>query len=341
MNKAIELRSDTFTKPGPEMMEAMLSAKIGDDVFNEDQSCNELQQYCADLFGYEAGLFCTSGTMANQIALNCWLRPGEEVICDAVSHIHLYEGGGIAANSGAAVHLIQGDLGRISAAQVSSAIKPDNPHYPKSKLVSLENTVNRGGGSCYAISEIELIRQVCQKHQLGLHLDGARLFNAMIANQTAPKDYGSQFDSISICLSKGLGAPMGSVLLGSKEFIKQAFRVRKRWGGGWRQAGYMAAAGLFAIKNNRERLSEDHQRARLIAEMIQKRSEVKNVLPVETNIVIFYIDPSWGNSARWVELAAKNGLLCSPFGDDAVRMVTHLDFTEGNLQNFSEIICML
>jgi threonine aldolase len=321
------------------MLEAMFSASVGDDVFGEDETCNQLQQYCAELFGYEAGLFCTSGTMANQIALNCWVRPGEEIICDAVSHIHLYEGGGIAANSGAAVHLLHGNLGRISAEQVTASVKPDNPHYPKSRLVSLENTVNRGGGSCYDLREIEKIRQVCQKYNLILHLDGARLFNAMLRTGTQPKDYGRLFDSISICLSKGLGAPVGSVLLGSKDLIHQALRVRKRWGGGWRQAGYLAAAGLFALKNQVERLEEDHLRAEIMADLIRKRAEVIEVLPVETNIVIFYLDPAWGDSGKWVNLAASAGILCAPFGNNAVRMVTHLDFTEQNLQEFSEKIC--
>jgi threonine aldolase len=339
MKKVIELRSDTFTKPTAGMLDAMFSATVGDDVFEEDEACNELQKYCADLFGYEAGLFCTSGTMANQIALNCWVRPGEEIICDAVSHIHLYEGGGIAANTGAAVHLLHGDLGRITAGQVQDSVKPDNPHYPKSRLVSLENTVNRGGGSCYEIEEIEKIRQVCLNHGMNLHLDGARLFNAMLKTKTEPKDYGRLFDSISICLSKGLGAPIGSVLLGSKVFIHQAMRVRKRWGGGWRQAGYLAAAGLFALKNQVDRLADDHLRASKIADIIRERPEVTEVLPVETNIVIFYIDPAWGNSGKWVGLAAGAGIFCSPYGNDAVRMVTHLDFTEEDLNNFSEKIC--
>ena len=334
MSNMIELRSDTFTKPSPEMREAMFNARIGDDVFGEDESSNELQEYCARLFGYEAGLFCTSGTMANQIGINCWTRPGEEIICDAVSHIHLYEGGGIAANSGAAVHLLHGNLGRITAAQVEASVKADNPHYPKSRMVSLENTVNRGGGACYDLDEIRRIKTVCKGHNLILHLDGARLFNALLATDTRPEDYGQLFDSISICLSKGLGAPMGSVLLGSREFIHQAIRVRKRWGGGWRQAGFMAAAGLFAIQHQRERLKTDHENARAIASVIGGRPEVTTILPVVTNIVIFYLDPAWGNSARWVQKAAENGILCAPFGNDAVRMVTHLDFTSDDLSEF-------
>jgi threonine aldolase len=341
MNKHIELRSDTFTKPTPGMLEAMYSASIGDDVFGEDEACNELQDYCASLFGYEAGLFCTSGTMANQIALNCWLRPGEEVICDALSHIHLYEGGGIAANSGAAVHLLSGNLGRISSEQVLSSVKPDNPHYPTSKLVSLENTVNRGGGSCYALDEISRIHKVCKAQQLALHLDGARLFNAIMATETSPKDYGRLFDSVSICLSKGLGAPMGSVLLGSKDFIHKAIRVRKRWGGGWRQAGFMAAAGLFAIQHQVDRLKEDHRRAKELKAILEKRSEIRAFLPVETNILIFFIDPSWGDSAKWVQIAEKSGIYCAPFGKDAVRMVTHLDFSDEDLADFSKIICLV
>jgi threonine aldolase len=276
--------------------------------------------------------------MANQIAINCWLRQGEEIICDELSHIHLYEGGGIAANSGAAVHLLQGNLGRISAEQVAASIKPDNPHYPKSKLVSLENTVNRGGGSCYNPEEIRRIRNVCDENKLNLHLDGARLFNAMVASGTKPKDYGSLFHSVSICLSKGLGSPMGSVLLGSREFIHQAVRVRKRWGGGWRQAGYMAAAGLFALKFQTERLAEDHRRAIEIAGLLQKRNEISHLLPVQTNIVIFYLNPGWGGSGKWVQMAEKSGIRCAPFGKDAVRMVTHLDFTDSDLQKFSEII---
>ena len=334
MERIIELRSDTFTKPGPGMLEAMQLAVIGDDVFGEDQATNELQEYCAALFGYEAALFCTSGTMANQIAIHCWTKPGDELICDALSHIYLYEGGGIAANSGVSVHLLQGNLGRINASQVGEAVKQDNPHFPKSGLVSLENTVNKGGGSCYDIEEIKKIKEVCIKYRIPLHLDGARLFNAMLATGTEPKAYGKLFDSISVCLSKGLGAPMGSILLGSREFIHQAIRVRKRWGGGWRQSGYMAAAGLYALKNQVSRLKEDHWHARSIAEVLKTRPEVCSLLPVQTNIVIFYIDESWGDSSAWVKFAAQNGILCAPFGRNAVRMVTHLDFTPEDFLQF-------
>ena len=338
MAPEIELRSDTFTKPTPAMMEAIMEAKVGDDVFGEDETTNQLQNHCARLFGYEAALFCTSGTMANQIAISCWTRPGDELICDALSHVHLYEGGGIASNSGVAVQVLYGDRGRISADQVKSVIKEDNPHFPASKIVSLENTVNKGGGSCYEVAEIEKIKTVCTNRKLTLHLDGARLFNAMVFQNEKPETFGKLFDSISICLSKGLGAPMGSVLLGNKDLIHQATRVRKRWGGGWRQSGYMAAAGLFALKNHVSRLKDDHERAATIASILQSRSEVSKIMPVETNIVIFYVDPSWGNSSEWVSAAAKQGIGCATFGPDAVRMVTHLDFGDDELSKFSNKI---
>jgi threonine aldolase len=334
----VELRSDTFTLPGPAMLEAMMSARPGDDVFGEDASTNELQSYCAGLFGYESALFCTSGTMANQIAIACHTRPGDEIICDALSHIYLYEGGGIAANSGVSVQLLNGHLGRITAGQAAAVIKADNPHFPNTRMISLENTVNKGGGSCYHPDEIQKLQQLCRERGLIFHLDGARLFNAMLATGTRPPDYGSRFDSISICLSKGLGAPMGSVLMGSREFIHQAMRVRKRWGGGWRQSAYMAAAGLFALKNQVLRLSEDHRRAQQLAEILKRREEVEKILPVETNIVIFYLRSSWGSSGKWVARAAEKGILCAPFGDDAVRLVTHLDFSDQHLDFFSQKI---
>jgi threonine aldolase len=338
MAPEIELRSDTFTKPTPAMMEAIMEAKVGDDVFGEDETTNRLQNYCASLFGYEAALFCTSGTMANQIAISCWTKPGDELICDALSHVHLYEGGGIASNSGVAVQVLHGDRGRISADQVKSVIKEDNPHFPASKIVTLENTVNKGGGSCYEVAEIEEIKTLCANSKLTLHLDGARLFNALVFQNEKPETFGKLFDSISICLSKGLGAPMGSVLLGSKDLIHQAIRVRKRWGGGWRQSGYMAAAGLFALKNHVSRLADDHKRAETIASILLSRPEVSQIMPVETNIVIFYVDSLWGKSSEWVAAAAKLGIGCATFGPDAVRMVTHLDFGDDELNKFSNKI---
>lgn len=283
----IELRSDTFTKPTPDMLQAMWSANVGDDVFGEDEATNQLEAKSAKLFGYEAALFCISGTMANQIAIAVHTKPGDEVICDELSHIYLYEGGGIMANANASIGLIHGDKGRITAAQVEANIKPDNIHYPISRLVSLENTMNKGGGSIYNFSEIKAIQQICLQNNLSLHCDGARLFNALVETQNSTLEYGAVFDSISVCLSKGLGAPMGTVLLGDKSFIKQARRVRKRFGGGWRQSGYMAAAGIYALDHHIDRLKEDHRRAKELGKIMEELSIVQEVYPIQTNIVIF------------------------------------------------------
>ena len=246
----IDYRSDTFTKPSPQMLEAMFKADVGDDVFCEDSTVNKLESLAAEMFGMEAALFCPSGTMTNQIAIKCHTQPGDEVICDKLSHVYVYEGGGIAFNSGCQVKLIEGDRGRINAEQVLNAINPEDVHKPVSRLVSLENTANRGGGSCYELDDIKQIREICLQHNLKLHLDGARLFNAIVEKQESPKSYGEIFDSISVCLSKGLGAPVGSVLIGNSELIRKARRVRKVFGGGMRQAGYIAAAGVFALQNN-------------------------------------------------------------------------------------------
>ena len=250
----IDLRSDTVTKPTPAMLKAMVSAKVGDDVFGEDPTINELERLSADMFGMEAGLFCPSGTMTNQIAIKCHTQPGDEVICDESAHVYQYEGGGIAFNSSASVKLLYGDRGRINAEQVKAAINPDDSHKSRTSLVCLENTSNRGGGSCYNFSEIKAIKKVCTENSLILHLDGARLWNALIAKKETPKQYGEVFDSVSICLSKGLGCPVGSVLVGNKDFIKKARRIRKVLGGGMRQAGVLAAAGIYGLQNNFDRL---------------------------------------------------------------------------------------
>ena len=320
------------------MREAMFQAAIGDDVFGEDPTTNQLEVYAADLFGYEAGLYCVSGTMANQIAISIYVRPGDEVICDALSHIYLYEGGGIAANSMASVTLLEGDRGRIKASQIAEVIKEDNVHYPVSRLVSLENTVNKGGGSIYEMEELREIRNLCSARNLSLHLDGARLCNAIVARNQSTKDFAPIFDSISVCLSKGLGAPMGSVLLGTKEFIHKARRVRKRWGGGWRQSGFMAAAGLFALQNNIPDLEHDHERAGHLAAILETRPEITSILPVDTNIVIFSVDQDYSNSAEYVRKLAAKGLFASPFGHQKIRLVTHLDFTDSDLEEAEKVI---
>lgn len=304
------------------MLEFMFKAPVGDDVFSEDPSVNELEAYAAGLFGMEAAIFCPSGTMTNQIAINCHTRPGDEVICDRTSHIYQYEGGGIAFNSGCQVKLIEGDRGRITAAQVEESVNPDDIHKPVSRLVSLENTSNRGGGSCYEFSAIQEIRSLCDKRNMKLHLDGARIWNALVARAEKPRQYGETFDSISICLSKGLGAPVGSLLLGSKAFITRARRIRKVFGGGMRQAGYMAAAGHYALLHHMERLSEDHRHAAAIAKALSRKTWAR-VLPVETNILIFDIIPPFTPSA-FVEAMKKENIICMSISPGQVRMVTHL-----------------
>jgi len=333
----LELRSDTFTKPTPAMLEAMFSAVVGDDVFDDDPTVKALEHKAATMFGYEAGLFCASGTMTNQIAINVHVRQGDEVICDALSHIYLYEGGGIAANSMASVNLLQGNRGRLTAAQIREAIQPDNFHHPISRLVSLENTVNKGGGCYYELDEIQQIKQVCVENNIPLHLDGARIFNALVATQESPLLYGKLFDSMSICLSKGLGTPIGSLLLGTSSFIKQARRVRKRLGGGWRQAGYLAAAGIYALDNHIDRLKEDHNRAKTIGEIMEQLPEVEEIYPVDTNIVIARLNESI-LASDYVQQLLEKGIKASPFGKHLVRFVTHLDFTDEHLEEFRKLM---
>jgi threonine aldolase len=336
-NRVIDLRSDTFTKPTPAMLQAMMSAPVGDDVFSEDPSVNRLEEMSADMFGMEAGLFCPSGTMTNQIAINVHTRPGDEVICDELSHVYIYEGGGIASNSSCQVRSIKGNRGRITATEVEAAINPDDIHKAPTRLVSLENTANRGGGSCYDFAEILAIKEVCRKHNLGFHLDGARLFNALVAKNETPKQYGKAFDSISICLSKGLGTPVGSVLLGKRDFIKQARRVRKKFGGGMRQAGFLAATGIYALQHNIERLAEDHIHAQKAAEALAQKDFIKNVLAVETNIVIAELQTT--HSAAWlVEQLKGQGILCLPISAQAIRLVYHLDVSTEMAGKVVEVI---
>lgn len=323
----IDFRSDTVTKPTPAMKEAMMNAKVGDDVFGEDPSINELEKMSSEMFGMESALFCPSGTMTNQIAIKCHTQPGDEVICDENAHVYQYEGGGIAFNSGASVKLLPGDLGRITAEQVSAAINPDDVHRAHSSLVCLENTSNRGGGSCYNFEEIKHIHKVCKDYNLKLHLDGARLFNAIVEKKETPKQYGALFDSISICLSKSLGCPVGSVLLGKKEFIKKARRVRKVFGGGMRQAGFLAAAGVYALHNHIDRLIEDHSHARQIADSISKKEFVKKVLPVETNIIIFELNDSISAPALVTKLK-EHEILGYAIAPNRVRLVIHLDISK-------------
>lgn len=327
----IDFRSDTVTKPTEAMQQAMFAAPVGDDVFGEDPSVNELESLAADIFGMEDALYCPSGTMTNQIAIKCHTQPGDEVVCDVSSHIYQYEGGGIASNAGAQVKLIYGDRGLVTAEQVLESINADDVHKARTTLVSLENTSNRGGGSCYDLAEIRRIRQVCDQHNLMLHLDGARLFNAIAAKNESPKDYGQIFHSISICLSKSLGCPVGSLVLGTNEFIRRARRVRKAFGGGMRQAGYLAAAGIYALKNNVDRLKEDHQHAQLLAEALSKKEFVDTVLPVETNIIIFSVKGRFDPKSL-VATMKEQGVLWYAISPTQVRIVTHQDITREMIQ---------
>lgn len=322
------------------MLEFMFRARVGDDVFGEDPSINELEGLASDMFGMEASVFCPSGTMTNQIAIKCHTQPGDEVICDVSSHIYQYEGGGIAFNSGASVKLLYGDKGRITAQQVLENINADDVHKAHTSLVSLENTSNRGGGSCYEIDEIKKIRQVCDEHNLVLHLDGARLFNALVEKKQTPKEYGELFHSISICLSKSLGCPVGSLLLGKKDFIKKARRVRKVFGGGMRQAGYLAAAGIYALKNNVERLKQDHDHAKQITEALQKKNFVSEILPVESNIIIFGLKHPWTANA-FVDKIKESGILGHPISPSQVRLVTHLDISPAMVEKTIDVISNL
>ncbi|NCI46309.1 threonine aldolase family protein [Sediminibacterium soli] len=336
----IDLRSDTVTRPTPGMLDAMMNAPVGDDVFNEDPSVNKLETFCAGLFGMESALFCPSGTMTNQIAIKTHTQPGDEVICEKLSHIYQYEGGGIAFNAGASVRLIDGDRGRITAEQVREAVNPDDIHRPVSTLVSLENTANRGGGSCYDFNDIQEIKVICLQNNMKLHLDGARLFNALVAKNETCRQYGQVFDTISICLSKGLGTPVGSVLLGPFDFIRKARRIRKVFGGGMRQAGYLAAAGLYALEHHVARLAEDHKHAQLLAETLQGKEFVGEILPVETNILLFEVKGRY--TAR--ELAARfreKGIMVIAISPTQIRMVFHLDISPDMVQQTIDAIHIL
>lgn len=336
----IDLRSDTVTKPTPGMLEKMMQAELGDDVFGEDPTVNALQDYAADMFGMQAALFCSSGTQTNQIAIKLHTQPGDEVICDALSHVYLYEGGGIAFNSGASVRLLQSDRGMFTADQVSGNINEDNVHFPSSRLVCIENTVNKGGGACWDWQALEKIRNVCTENKLAFHLDGARLFNAIVARGNTPKDYGSLFDTISICLSKGLGAPVGSLLLGTHEHIYKARRIRKVMGGGMRQAGTLAAAGLYALQHHVDRLADDHRKAKQAEQVLRNLPWVEDILPVETNIVIFRIREQLSSAALLQHLDQHNVRAVST-GRNMFRFVFHLDQSDADIDRLCEVLSAL
>ncbi len=333
----IDYRSDTVTKPTPGMLAFMQSAPVGDDVFGEDPSINSLERISAAKFGMEAGLFCPSGTMTNQLAIKTHTQAGDEIICDELSHIYQYEGGGIAFNSGCSVKLLHGDRGRITAEHILAGINPEDVHKPITRLVSLENTSNRGGGACYNFSHFEAIKQLTDTHGLALHLDGARIFNAIVHKKEASVEYGKIFDSISICLSKGLGAPVGSVLVGSNDFIKKARRWRKVFGGGMRQAGYLAAAGIYALEHHVERLAVDHENAKILSSVLVKKGFVNDLLEVETNIVIASIGGKY-SAASFVAALKEKGVLAIAMTPTQVRFVFHLDITETDLAKTIDVI---
>ncbi len=319
----IDLRSDTVTKPTKGMLDAMFSARVGDDVFGDDPTVKELEEKISKVFGMESAIYCPSGTMTNQIAINVHTNPGDEIICDKLSHVYNYEGGGIARNSGVSTRLLNGDRGRYSASDVINNINPDDEHFPITTLVSVENTCNKGGGSIWKIENIKEIATTCKEHQLKLHLDGARLFNALTETKENPTAYGKIFDSISICLSKGLGAPIGSLLIGNADFIKKARRVRKVFGGGMRQLGYLAAAGIYALENNIFRLKEDHRRAKIIENTLESSPFVKSIYPVETNLIVFEIDDNIKVNNFLQKLVDKD-IFAIKTGHQSIRMVTHL-----------------
>lgn len=334
----IDLRSDTVTRPTEGMREAMFTADLGDDVFREDPTVNALEQKVAAMFGHEAALFCPSGTMTNQIAVKAHTRPGDEVICDSNCHIYYYEAGGIAFNSGCSVRLIEGERGVFSAFDVERSIRKEDVHFPVSRLVAIENTCNRGGGRVFPIENIKQISALCRQRNLALHMDGARLWNAMVATGTSAKEYGSLFDSISVCLSKGLGAPVGSVLTGSADFIRSARRVRKVFGGGMRQAGVLAAAGIYAIDNHIERMAIDHDRAKDVAGCLAGKHWVKYIFPVETNILLFDLmdeataESFLGHCAKVANIKAYH------LDAGRIRFVFHLDIHESDMATIKQAV---
>jgi len=338
-SRFLDFRSDTVTRPTPGMLDAMVHAKVGDDVFGEDETVHALETKLASIFNMEAGLFCPSGTMTNQIAIKCFTQPMDEVICDQTSHVYRYEGGGIAYHSGASVRLLYGKRGLLTPELIEPEINEYNVHYPNSTLVVLENTVNKGGGSCYSLSAIKPIQQLCAQKGLKLHLDGARIFNALEATGDKAFDYGQYFDGISVCLSKGLGAPVGSVLLGSKETIKKAVKIRKAFGGGMRQAGYLAAAGIYALDHHVSRIKDDHVHAKALGDALLKTNYVKSVMPIETNIVIFEVEE--GKAQSLVEQFKEKGLLCNTTSSKTIRLVTHLDVDAAMIDEAIEIILHL
>lgn len=334
----IDLRSDTVTKPTKDMLEAMMQAKVGDDVYKEDPTVNALEERLAKMFGKPKALFFPTGTMANQTAIKLHTNPGNQVICDKDAHIYNYEGGGASFNSGVSCKLLQGHRGMFTAEQVVEAINPpDFYHSPLTALVEVENTANRGGGSCWDFEELKKIKSVCDTNNLGYHLDGARIWNALVSKPETATDYGKLFDTISVCLSKGLGCPIGSVLIGDEALMQHAIRIRKILGGGMRQVGYLAAAGLYALDNHIHRLVDDHNKAKEIGEVLNGLIFIKKVEPVETNIIIFELRQKT-DETKFLRLLEENNIRLSGMGQGKLRIVTHLDYTDAMHDRFLSVL---
>ncbi|NHF59204.1 threonine aldolase [Flavobacteriaceae bacterium TP-CH-4] len=338
----INLISDTVTQPTPGMLDAMMTAEVGDDVFKADPSINALETKVANIFGMEAALFFPSGTMTNQTAIKVHTQPGDQLICDKYAHVYNYEGGGVSFNSGVSCKLVDGHRGMMTAEQVEAAINPpDFYHSPLTSLVCIENTTNKGGGACWNFEELRRIKAVCEKHRLAYHLDGARLWNALVRKGEDAKQYGALFDTISVCLSKGLGCPVGSILVGGKDLLDRALRVRKVLGGGMRQAGYLAAAGSYALDNHLERLEEDHLKAAEIGEVLQTISFIKKVEPIETNIIIFEVDEEKMQADDFIQKLKERNVHLIGMGQGKLRIVTHLDYTDAHHDAFLSILTSL
>jgi threonine aldolase len=335
----IDLRSDTVTRPTPAMRRAMAEAEVGDDVYGEDPTIEALERRTAELFGKEAALFVPSGTMANQIAIGAHVAPGDEVLCGSTAHVYVWEGGGIARLSGATARAIEGDGGLLSLSALEDKIRPDNVHYVRTRLVCLENTHNRAGGRVHAIESVAEIAAWARSHGLAMHLDGARIMNAVVASGIPARTWAAHFDTVSICFSKGLGAPVGSALVGSAELIKKAYRLRKVFGGGMRQAGVIAAGALHALENHVERLAEDHANARILARAVEETEGLAlESGAVETNLVWIAVDPALGTAAEVAERLRTAGVLVSALGPQVFRACTHLDVSREQVEAAADAI---
>jgi threonine aldolase len=324
MAMIVDFRSDTVTKPTPGMLDAMMQATVGDDVFGEDPTVLKLEEKCAQLLGMDAAVFCPSGTMTNQIGIKVLTQPYEEVICYKGAHIYKYEGGGLAGNSNVSVRLLPGDRGRLSVEEIAMNINSPDSHYPISSVVALENTVVREAGSYYTLPQIKKVSEFARSKGMRVHLDGARLFNALTETGESSTEFGKYFDTISICLSKGLGAPVGSVLVCKKEWEAKVRRVRKAFGGGMRQAGFLAAAGVYALDHQRMRLAEDHRRAKELGKILAGQPYVKSIMPVDTNIIIFELNDGITPEKFLVKIGEQQ-IKALAFSATEIRLVTHLD----------------